>query len=211
MKRGLTQRTVLASIVVAVIVLGEFVVLFLAFRSLRAEERQDNQAVNLLTTSHALEESVLNMSSGLRIYLISGHPDQLRSYQAALSRYPRQVQRLDRLTAGDPDQRARVTAINDAIGGYVRRWTTPIIRQSQSDLAAARRVAASDAAKRPVVVIRRQFVALDHQQQALSSQRRAGAAHNEALALGFGVAGLAAAVLLLAGWAVALQGRWSAR
>ncbi len=51
MRRGLTQRTVLASIVVAAVVLGEFAVLFLAFRSLRAEERQDNQAVNVLATS----------------------------------------------------------------------------------------------------------------------------------------------------------------
>ena len=205
MRRGLTQRTVLASIVVAVVVLGEFVVLFLAFRSLRAEERQDNQAVNILTTSHALEESVLDIPTGLRVYLTSGHPDQLRSYQAALSKYPQQVRRLDRLTAGDPGQHARVTSINDAIAGYVRRWTAPVIRLSRSDLPAARRVSASNAAKQPVVMIRDQFVALDRQQQALSSARRAGAARNEALALGFGVAGLAAAVLLLAGWAVALH------
>ena len=177
MRRGLTQRTVLASIVVAVVVLGEFVVLFLAFRSLRAEERQDNQAVNVLTTSHALEESVLDIPTGLRVYLTSGHPDQLRSYQAALSKYPQQVRRLDRLTAGDPGQHARVTSINDAIAGYVRRWTAPIIRLSRSDLAAARRVSASNAAKQPVVMIRNQFVALDRQQQALSSAapRRGGA------------------------------------
>jgi PAS domain S-box-containing protein len=206
MRRGLTQRTVLASIVVAVVVLAEFVVLFLAFRSLRAEEAQDNEAVNVLTTSHALEESVLDMSTGLRVYLISGHLDQLRTYQAALSKYPRQVRRLDQLTEGDPGQQARVTSIDDAIAGYVRRWTAPIIRLSRSDLAAARRVSASNTAKQPVVVLRHQFIALDRQQQALSSVRRAGAAHAEALALGFGVAGLAAAVLLLAGWAVALNG-----
>ena len=100
MKGGLTKRTVLASIVVAVVVLTEFVVLFLAFRSLRAEERQDNRAVNVLTASHALEESVLDMSTGLRLYLISGRPDQLRAYQAARSKYSQQVRRLDRLTAG---------------------------------------------------------------------------------------------------------------
>jgi PAS domain S-box-containing protein len=202
---GLTQRTVLTSIAVAVVVLGEFAVLSLAFQSLRAEERQDNQAVNVLTTSHALEESVLNISTGLRIYLISGHPDQLRSYQAALSTYPQQVRQLDRLIAGDRAQRARVRSINGAIASYVRRWATPIIRLSRSDLPAARRVLASNAARQPVVMIRHQFVALDRQQQAQSSVRRAGAAHSEALAFGFGVAGLVAAVLLLAGWAVALH------
>ncbi len=205
MRRGLTQRTVLASIVVAVVVLGEFAVLFIAFRSLRAEERQDNQAVNVLATSNALEESVLNLSTGVRIYLISGRPGQLRTYQAALAKYPQQVRRLDQLTAGNRALHARVTSISAAIAGYVRRWTAPIIRLSRSDLAAARRVSASNAAKQPVVVIRDQFVALDRQQQAMSSVRRAGAGHNEALALGFGVAGLAAAVLLLVGWAIGLH------
>ena len=86
MRRGLTQRTVLASIVVAVVVLGEFAVLFLAFQNLRAEERQDNQAVNVLATSSDLEESLLNLSTGLRIYLSSGQPAGLRPYQAALAR-----------------------------------------------------------------------------------------------------------------------------
>ena len=56
-----------------------------------------------------------------------------------------------------------------------------------------------------MAAIRGQFVALYRQQQALSSERRAGAAHAEALALGFGVAGLIAALLLIAGWAAALH------
>ena len=108
MRGGLTQRTVLASVVVAVVVLAEFAVLFLAFQSLRAEERQDNQAVNVLATSNALEESVLNMSTGLRIYLMSGQPAGLRPYQVALAEYPRQARQLDRLTAGNPHLHGRV-------------------------------------------------------------------------------------------------------
>jgi PAS domain S-box-containing protein len=202
---GLTQRTVLASLVVVMVVLAEFAVLFVAFRSLRAEERQDNRAVNVLATSHALEESVLNMSAGLRVYLVSGHPGQLRTYQSGLSSYPRQVRRLDRLTTGNPGLHARVTSISDAVAGYVQRWAAPIVRLSRSDLPAARRVYTSGAAKRPVTAIRGQFVALYREQQTLSNARRAGAAHAEALAIGFGVAGLIAALLLIAGWAVALH------
>jgi PAS domain S-box-containing protein len=205
MRRGLTQRTVLASIVVAVVVLGEFAVLFLAFQSLRAEERQDNQAVNVLASSSALEESLLNLSTGLRVYLMSGQPAGLRPYQAALAEYPRQTRQLDRLTAGNPGLHGRVASIGNSIGAYVSTWTSAIIQMSRVDLPGARRLAATDAAKQPVVAIRDQFAALDRQQQALSVVRRAGAAHNEALALGFGVAGLAAAVLLLAGSAIGLH------
>jgi PAS domain S-box-containing protein len=204
-RRGLTQQTVLASIVVAVVVLGEFAVLFLAFQSLRAEERQDNQAVNVLATSSALEESLLNMSTGLRIYLMSGQPAGLRPYQAARAAYPRQARQLDRLTPGNPDLHGRVVSIGTSVGAYVGTWTSAIIDMSRVDLAGARRLAATDAAKHPVVVIRDQFAALDRQQQALSVVRRAGAARSAALALWFGVAGLVAAVLLLAGWAIGLH------
>ena len=115
MRRGLTQRTLLASIVIAVVVLGEFAVLFLAFRSLRAEERQDNQAVNVLATSAALEDSLLDLSTGLRIYLMSGQPAGLRPYQEALARYPRQARELDRLTAGNPGLRGRVASLGNSI------------------------------------------------------------------------------------------------
>ena len=205
MKRGLTQRTVLASIVVTMMVVAEFVVLFLAFRSLRGEEAQDNQEVHVLATSNALEESVLNLSTGLRIYLISGHPAQLAFYRAALAKYPRQVRQLDQLTGGNPDLHAGVTSISNAIADYVQLWTAPIIKLSRSNLAAAQRAGASNAARQPVVRIRDQFVALDHQQEQLSSVRHAGAQHNAALALWFGVAGLVAAVALLVASAIALH------
>jgi PAS domain S-box-containing protein len=205
MRRGLTQRTVLVSIAAAVVVLGEFAVLFLAFLNLRAEERQDNQAVNVLATSNALEQSVLNMSTGLRLYLMSGQRAGLGPYQAALAKYPQQVGQLYRLTAGDPRLHGGVMSISNSIGSYVGTWTTPIIQMSQGDLAGARRLAATDAAKEPVVLIRDRFAALDRQQQALSAVRRAGAGHNEALAFGFGVAGLVTTVLLLAGWAIGLH------
>jgi CHASE3 domain sensor protein len=133
-RRGLTQRTVLASIVIAVVVLGEFAVLFLAFQSLRAEERQDNQAVNVLATSSALEESLLNLSTGLRIYLMSGQPAGLRPYQAALAAYPRQARQLDRLTAGNPDLHGRVASLGNSIEAYVGLWTSAIIQMSRVDL-----------------------------------------------------------------------------
>jgi PAS domain S-box-containing protein len=204
-RRGLTQRTVLVGILIGAVVIAEFAVLFLAFASLRAEERQDNQAVRVLATSNALEESVLNMSTGLRIYLISGRPDQLAAYQAALAEYPQQVRELDHFTAGSSELHAQVASIGDAIAGYVRRWTTPIIRLSRSNLTRARLVFASNAAKQPVVGIRNQFATLDRRQQELSRLRRAGAAGNATLALGFGVAGLVAAVILLVLGAVGLH------
>jgi PAS domain S-box-containing protein len=204
-RRGLTQRTVLASIVVAVVVLGEFAVLFLAFQSLRAEEREDNQAVNVLATSSDLEESLLNLSTGLRIYLSSGQPAGLRPYQAALHAYPQQARQLDRLTAGNPGLHGRVAALGNSITAYVGTWTSAIIQMSKVDLPGARRLANTDAAKQPVVLIRDQFEKLDDQQQALSVLRRSQAARSAALALWFGVAGLAAAVLLLTGWTIALH------
>lgn len=205
MRPGLTRRTVLASIVIAAVVLGEFAVLFLAFRSMRTEERQDNQAVNILATSNALEESTLNLATGVRVYLLTGQSAQLDPYRDALGSYPGQARQLEQLTAGNAELHARVTAISGAITAYVRRWTSPIIRLSRSNLGTARRSADSSAAKQPLVAIRRQFAALDRRQQVLAAQRRAKADHNATVALVFGLAGLAASAILLVGGAIGLN------
>ena len=205
MRPGLTRRTVLVSIVIAAVVLGEFAVLFLAFRSVRAEEREDNQAVNVLATSNALEESTLDLATGVRVYLLTGQPAQLASYQDALRTYPGQARQLDQLTAGNAELHAQVTAISGAITAYVRRWTAPVTRLGRSNLAAARRAADSGAARQPVVAIRRQFAALDLRQQALAAQRRAAADRSTTLALAFGLAGLVAAAVVLVGGAIGLN------
>ena len=98
-----------------------------------------------------------------------------------------------------------MTSLGNSIEAYVGLWTSAIIQMSRVDLPGARRLAATDAAKEPVVLIRDQFAALDRQQQSLSIVRRDEAAHSAALALWFGVAGLVAAVLLLAGSAIGLH------
>ena len=71
MRRGLTQRALLASLAMGAVVLGCFAVLTFAYVSLHNEERRANRAANVLAASNLLEQSVLNLETGLRGYLLS--------------------------------------------------------------------------------------------------------------------------------------------
>ena len=91
----------------------------------------------------------------------TGQPVQLEPYQAALAATRA---RPGSSTSSPPGPRActrRVTSISGAIAAYVRRWTTPIIRMSRSNLAAARRTADPARPSSRWSRIRRQFGALD--------------------------------------------------
>ncbi len=72
MRGGLTQRVLLASVAIGAVVLGCFAVLVVALVSLHNEERNADQAGDVLAASNLLERSVLDLETGLRGYLLSG-------------------------------------------------------------------------------------------------------------------------------------------
>ena len=74
MRGGVTQRVLLASLAMGAVVLGCFAILAVAYLSLHNEERQDDQAGDVLAASNLLERSVLDLETGLRGYL-SQRPD----------------------------------------------------------------------------------------------------------------------------------------
>ncbi len=207
MKRGLTLRALLASLILGAVVVGGFVVLTVAYVSLHSEEQHDDQAADVLATSHALEESVLNLGTGLRGYLLSGKPLFLQAYQAASSAYPGQSRELAALTAGHPALHARALLLGAEVQSYVRTWTGPVIRLGRSDLAAGRRAEADGGGRRQVAAISRQVTLLNDQEVALVAAQRSAADHTVTLTFVLGLAGFLLSVILIAMFAVALHRR----
>jgi len=167
-----TQRVLLASLAMGAVVLGCFAILAVAYVSLHHEERQDDQAGDVLAGSNLLEQSVLDLETGLRGYLLSGRTVFLQPYHSAEAAYPAQIRNLDRLTAGQPSLHGRAVRVGDGVSAYVRGWTDPLIDLSVSNLAAARAREAGGGGKARVNALRLQFDALDRQQQVLSAQQR---------------------------------------
>lgn len=113
MRGGVTQRVLLASLAMGAVVLGCFAILAVAYVSLHNEERQDDQAGDVLAASNLLERSVLDLETGLRGYLLSGRTVFLQPYHRAEAAYPAQIRNLDRLTAGQPSLHGRAVRLGD--------------------------------------------------------------------------------------------------
>jgi CHASE3 domain sensor protein len=134
---GLTQRVVLASLAMGAVVLGCIAVLAVAYVGLHNEERNTDQAGDVLAASNLLERSVLDLETGLRGYLLSGRTLFLQPYHSAEVAYRGQIRNLDQLTAGQPSLHGQAVRLGDGVTAYVRGWTDPVVDLSLSNLAAA--------------------------------------------------------------------------
>jgi CHASE3 domain sensor protein len=187
-RRSITaQFTVTFALVSAVVVAG-FVVMILTARSLQSADHQRSGSTRAIGVANELEQSVLDLETGLRGYLLAGKPEFLQPYQAALNRYPGLARGLQAATAGDRQAHRLSLAIGAAVSDYVAQWTAPVIHTAQSDLAAARRSESGGAGKRRVDAIRAQFSALLNHETTIHTEQvdRAGDLARLVLVLGIG-------------------------
>jgi PAS domain S-box-containing protein len=202
---GLTQRVLLASLAMGAVVLGCIAVLVVAYAGLHNQERNADQAGDVLAASNLLERSVLDLETGLRGYLLSGRTVFLQPYHSAEAGYPGQIRNLDQLTAGQPSLHGRAVRLGDGVSAYIRDWTDPVVDLSLSNLAAARAQEAGGGGKDRVDVLRRQFNALNSQQQVVSAQQRGASERTGRLTFILGVAGLLLAAVVITCVAVGLR------
>ncbi len=205
MRSSLTAWAAAAVALLAVLIIGGFVLLIAGIQRLDSAEAGGDRAVAVLAAGSALENTVLDMQSGVRGFVDTGDQAQLPPFRAAVADYPGQARALDLLTTGQPPLHAQAMAISTAIAGYLRGWAAPEIRLGQSDLAAAQRALAAGAGRRMLNRIRQQFIRLDQGQLALRADERARAQHAATVTLVLGIAGLAVCVLVLAGFVVLAQ------
>ena len=72
MKRSLTAQFVVTFVVVGLLVIAGFVVMAIAAHNLRAADQQRTQSTAAVATANQLEQSVLDLETGLRGYLLAG-------------------------------------------------------------------------------------------------------------------------------------------
>ncbi len=210
MRAGLTMRATVAYAVLAVLVVGGFVVLAAEIQAVRSQQRSEAGTATVLTASGALQLSLLDMQGGARGYVITGQPAFLVPYHQALAVYRGQVSQLSRLTAGDPAAHRRALAIGRGISSYVRDWAGLVIRQASTSLAAAQRMVAGGGGQRRVNRLRSQFAALNRQQQALAAAQQARADHTGTVSLILGLGCAAVSLVLIALFAFSVR-RYIAR
>ncbi len=189
------------------VVLAGFVAMIIAARSLQSADAARSQSTTGLTQANQLEQSVLDLETGLRGYLLAGQPVFLQPYQAALREYPRLVHNLEAATSGDPIAHRAVVSIAAAIRAYIGQWTEPVIRLAQGNLAAARQAEAGGSGKARVDAMRTQFATLLAHETTLHATQVDQSSNLASIVLVAGFAGLVAFALLILGVTLHVQTR----
>jgi PAS domain S-box-containing protein len=190
--------TIVLGLVCAVALAG-FAVMTIAVRDLRRAETERGQSSGAITTANELEQSVLDLETGLRGFLLGGRVVFLQPYDAALAQYPTLVRSLETATRGEPAERRMTVSIAAAIRAYVSGWAAPVIRRAQHDLQAARRAEAAGGGKARVDAMRTQFAVLLARESVIHSGQvgRVGTLSTLALASGAVAGGLFLALIVI--------------
>lgn len=205
MKRSITAQFTVTLAVVSVVVLAGFAVMIIAARKLQTADRSRSASTTALSSANQLEQSALDLETGLRGYLLAGEPLFLQPYRAALLQYPGLVHELEVATADDPPAHHLSASIAAAIRAYVTGWAQPVIRIAQRDLAAARRAEAGGGGKARVDAMRTQFATLLAHETAIYGGRVGQSSNLAGIVLAAGLVGVAAFAVLIAVLAIRIQ------
>jgi PAS domain S-box-containing protein len=179
--------------------------MLIAAHKLQSADRARADSNVELTSASDLEQSVLDLETGLRGYLLAGKPVFLQPYREALRHYPIVAQNLQRATSDDRIAHSLSISVVGATRAYVTRWAEPVIRLAQRNLPAARRAEAAGGGKARVDAMRTQFATLISHVSNVRAAQVQQSRNLATLVLTVGVAGLVAFALLIAFVAVRTQ------
>jgi signal transduction histidine kinase len=198
MRGGLTQRTVVAGGLLALVIGAVFAILLSSVADLRAAQRRSLQSEGVLAAANRLERLVIDLETAQRGFLLTRQPEFLEPWTAARAEYPDQAATLQQLLAdGDPEQRARAGRIVQQANSYLRDYSIPTVGAAQRDPASVRIDLVSSEGKRRIDAIRSEFDQFTAAEQDLAAVRqgRTDAATRRAI-VGAAV-GLAVSVVLI--------------
>ena len=187
--------------------LAGFGVMLIAARNLQSADKSRARSNVVLSTSASLEESVLDLETGLRGYLLADKPVFLQPYSQALRRYPSLARTLQDATASNRTSHSLSVAVTSAIRAYVTGWAEPVIRLAQRNLEGARRKEAGGGGKARVDAIRSQFAELIGRETNVRAAQVRQSSDLASLVLTSGIIGIAAFALLVAYVSVRTQRR----
>jgi signal transduction histidine kinase len=189
---------VAASAVLAVVVGGVFIALILALDALREAREDEARSKDVTSTALGLERQVLEVDSGLSIYVITGSPTLLSRYRASRRELARRLDGFSSLISNEPPQRDRAAELIVLIGRYGTDYADLVTRLAKESIGAAREATSEEGAER-LREIQRAFERFLAAEDVLTASREKAADTQFTHAIELGVAGLtgSAALILL--------------
>jgi signal transduction histidine kinase len=195
---SLQRRMVAASAVLAVVVAGVFIALILALDTLREAREDEARSKDVTTAALGLERQVLEVDSGLSIYVITGDRTLLERYRASRRELLRRLDSFARLRSREPRQSGRAGEIFELIGRYETDYLNLVTQLARDSIGAAREATRVEGAEQ-LRAIQRAFERFLAAENVLAASRKDAADAQFTRAIELGVAGLtgSAALILL--------------
>lgn len=145
----------------------------------------------------ALEVRLVDAETGQRGFLLTGQDSYLAPYRAAIAAVGSELARLERDTAGDPEQAARLQALKPLVAAKLDELRQTIALRQRSGFDAALAVVKSNRGKNQMDQIRTILGAADDAENQRASTLAAESRSASTVALGVILAATAATVVLL--------------
>ena len=172
---GLARRMIAASVLLALIIGGTFVILLLAIGDLRGAERRNRHAQDVLVATNHLERLVLDLETGLRGFLLTRQERFLQPWTAARVAFPQRIASLQELVHGEPAAEREVREIARRELAYINTYSEPLVDAARRGDASARSVQQAVVGKRRVDAFRVEFDELIGVERRADSRSRSSA------------------------------------
>jgi signal transduction histidine kinase len=206
LRNSLTARTLVGSAITAAVLVVAFAVLVIAVSSLRQAGRAALRAQQAVNVGTELERSAIALENGLRGYVGTGNPQDLKPFDDARHAYPAQVARLRTLARDDAPLKRDVARVSELISDYIGLWALPLLETTRENPKAGRALlfyrTGEQRIQRVRDALREMFVRA--RAEAAATERRAES--RATLAVRLGIVGIVL-VLLVAGAAATLLRR----
>jgi signal transduction histidine kinase len=202
---SLSGRMIVASLVLALLVAGVFVVLIRAVGGVDDARTRQAHSAEVTAATVVLEKLVIDLETGLRGLVLSGGDQRfLQPWTVARDQLPRQLHELDRLVSSNPVQRQRARALRAAIDDYINDYSVPLVTIARQKPDAATTEVADEEGKRQIDDIRSRTSQLLATEKALAAKSAAAANSQSDRALALGIAGVVLCALLIVGFGLYL-------
>jgi signal transduction histidine kinase len=194
---------IVASVLLALLVSGSFVLLLISIRDVRADERRSVTSQKVLVAANELERLLLDLETGQRGFLLTRQERFLEPWNQARRAFPRRAATLLTLVAGKPATRREASQIAQRERAYIRDYAVPLVSAARRGDPSTRSVAAAVAGKRRIDAMRRDFDRLLSVESGTAARSQASvdsAARRASFAAAAGVGGSIILIALYAGY-----------
>jgi signal transduction histidine kinase len=194
---SLSGRMIVASLVLAVLVAGVFVVLIRAVSAVDDARLREAHSKDVEAATVGVEKLVIDLETGLRGLVISGNPRFLEPWAQARKELPDQLNQLDQLVKGTPEQELRARQLRRAINSYINDYSFNLINIRRQNPAAAASQDSTEEGTRLTNSIRGRFDELLTAENSRAAASAAAANTQSDRALVLGISALIACALLI--------------